>query len=147
MLDSFDNFEMEKILKSGKTINLYMPGVIVKKSKINKIGVFADRNFLKGEVVLQWNPKKILTKDEVAALPPSEKHYVSHYKPGEYILQNSPERYVNHSCCPNTEVVNNYDVAIRGIKKNEEITSDYFQDNVVMHFKCRCGSQNCKKFI
>ncbi len=124
-----------------------MIGVITKKSKINKTGVFATKNFKKGEIVLKWDPKKILTKEEVATLPRSEKHYVSNYKSDEYVLQNTPERYVNHSCNPNTEVIDNCDVAIRDIQKGEEITSDYSKDNDVIHFKCNCGSNNCKKSI
>ncbi len=124
-----------------------MTGVITKKSKINKIGVFAAKNFKKGEVALKWNPKKILTKREVDTLPQSKKHYVSNYKSSEYVLQGPLERYVNHSCNPNTEVIDNCDVAIRDIKKGEEITSDYSKDNAVIHFRCNCGSKNCKKFI
>ncbi|PIP76091.1 hypothetical protein CO134_00330 [Candidatus Kuenenbacteria bacterium CG_4_9_14_3_um_filter_39_14] len=62
-------------------------------------------------------------------------------------IQNPPERYINHSCNPNTEVIDNCDMAIRDIKKGEEITSDYSKDNAVIHFRCNCGSKNCKKSI
>lgn len=124
-----------------------MSDVVVKQSKISKKSVFAARDFKKDEVVLQWNPKKFLTKDEIETLLPAEKHYVSNYKSDEYILQNAPERYVNHSCDPNTEVINNCDVALRDIKKGEEITSDYSKDKLARHFKCNCGSRNCKKNI
>ena len=37
-----------------------MSNVIVKKSKINKKGVFAVKDFKKGEIVLKWNPKIIV---------------------------------------------------------------------------------------
>ncbi|PIS42917.1 MAG: hypothetical protein COT24_01035 [Candidatus Kerfeldbacteria bacterium CG08_land_8_20_14_0_20_40_16] len=124
-----------------------MANIIVKKSKINQRGVFANRDFKKGEVVLKWKPKKILTKKEASALPEEEKHYVSNYQLNEFILQSPPERYVNHSCEPNTEVINGCDIALREIKKGEEITSDYGKDNVFIHFKCNCGSKNCRKFI
>lgn len=40
-----------------------MKGIVVKKSKINKKGVFAARDFKKGEAVLKWN-SKILEKSE-----------------------------------------------------------------------------------
>lgn len=124
-----------------------MADIIVKKSNINNKGCFAARNFKKGEIVLKWKPKQILTKEEYNALSESEKRHTSSYKSGEYVLQAEPERYVNHSCDPNTEVINNCDVAIRDIKKGEEITSDYSKDEAVMHFECKCGSKNCKKFI
>ena len=121
--------------------------IIVKKSKISKFGVFAAKNFKKGEIVLKWKPNKILTKKQVDKLPKSEKHYVSSYAPGEYLLQQAPERYVNHSCNPNTEVKNNCDTAIKDIKKGEEITSDYRKDNIIHHFKCLCGSKKCRGVI
>lgn len=124
-----------------------MSNITIKKSKINKTGVFAAKDFKKGEIVLKWNPKQILTKKEIALLPESEKHYIYNSSPNEYILQNIPERYVNHSCEPNTKVINKSDVAIKDIKKGEEITSDYSTDTATMHFTCKCGSKNCKKNI
>ncbi len=36
-----------------------MKDIVVKKSKIIGKGVFAIRDFKKGEVVLKWNPKPI----------------------------------------------------------------------------------------
>lgn len=118
--------------------------IIVKKSKLNKKRVFAAHDFRRGEVVLKWKSKRILTKNEVDRLPESERHYVSHYTHGEYLLQQAPERFVNHSCDPNTKVQNNSDVAIRDIKKGEEITSDYSVADIQIHFTCKCGSKNCK---
>ena len=121
--------------------------IIVKKSKIEKLGIFAAKNFKKGEVVLKWKSKKTLTKEQVDKLSKAEKHYVSSYVSGEYLFQQAPERYVNHSCNPNTEVKNNCDVAIKDIKKGEEITSDYAKDNLIHHIKCRCSRKECKGFI
>lgn len=57
-----------------------------------------------------------------------------------------PERYVNHSCDPNTKAINNSDVAVRDIKIDEEITSDY-TGSVSKSFQCRCGSKNCRGII
>lgn len=122
--------------------------VIVKKSGIDKKGSFAARNFKKEEVVIKWKSPKKLTQAEVDHLPDSEKYYVSSYRPGEYILQQIPDRYVNHSCDPNTKVQGYSDVAIKDIKKDQEITSDYGTDNIQLHhFECHCGSKNCRKFI
>lgn len=121
--------------------------ISVRASKLNNKGVFAAKDFRKGDVVLRWQSNKILTKDDVEALPASEKHYVSNYTPGELLLQGEPERYVNHSCDPNTEVHENSDVAIRDIAKEEEITTDYSVAHIQQHFKCTCGSANCKGYI
>jgi uncharacterized protein len=121
--------------------------VILKKSAIDKQGVFAAKDFKKGEVVMAWHPKKILTKEEADKLPYSEKHFVSNYSEGQYILQNEPERFVNHSCNPSTKVKGMADTAARNIKKGEEITSDYSDGGLMIHFNCTCGSKNCRKYI
>lgn len=115
--------------------------VIVKKSKIQGKGVFANRNFKKGEVVLKWNPQEI-TKEEAEKLSAKEKHYLW-CQNGQYYLMQPPERYLNHSCDSNTKVKNKSDVAVRNIKKGEEITSTYNKKSSV-NFKCKCGVKNCK---
>jgi uncharacterized protein len=124
-----------------------MKDVILKKSGIDKKGVFAARDFKKGETVMAWHPIKIMSKEEADGLPESEKHFVSNYSEGQYILQSEPERYVNHSCSPSTKVKGMADVAARNIKKGEEITSDYSDGGLMIHFKCNCGSKNCRKYI
>ena len=120
-------------------------GLVVKKSRINKRGFFAARNFRKGEVVLRWHPK-ILTKAAVDKLPLSRKHDVDQVGKNRYVLQNPAERFMNHSCEPNTRVRNQTDVAIRDIKKGEEITSDYGK-GLILVFKCDCGSKKCRGII
>jgi len=49
--------------------------ILVKKSKINKKGVFAVKDFKKGEIALKWNPK-IIVRSEIDKLPKTEKHYI-----------------------------------------------------------------------
>lgn len=115
--------------------------IVVKKSRIDKRGVFAARDFKKGEVVLKWHPK-ILKKSEVDKLPSNKKHYIDRIGK-KYFLMQAPEKYVNHSCEPNTKAKNNCDIAARSIKKGEEITSNYNKDSLIP-FKCRCGSKKCK---
>lgn len=111
--------------------------IIVKKSKIQGKGVFANKDFKKGEIVLRWNPKKI-TKEEAEKLRIKQKHYL--YKErSKYFLMQSPEKYVNRSCDSNTAPKNMCDVATKSIKKGEEITSNYKNIN----FKCDCGSKDC----
>lgn len=121
--------------------------VVVKESKINNKGVFAARDFKKGEAVLKWHTDSILTVEQVAKLPASERHYIANYAGGKFLHQQEPERYVNHSCDPNTETGEDCDIAIRDIKAGEEITSDYSKSKMLMHFECNCGSKNCKKNI
>ncbi|MFH1607637.1 MAG: SET domain-containing protein-lysine N-methyltransferase [archaeon] len=123
-----------------------MKDAIIKNSKIHGKGTFANRDFKKGEVVIKYNLKE-LTKEEFENLPEKEKHYTSK-EDGKYLLFLPPARFVNHSCEANTNPMNKSDVAIKGIKKGEEITTDYTKDNVPgLNMKCNCGSKNCKRVI
>jgi SET domain-containing protein len=124
-----------------------MADVVVKKSKIEGVGVFASRNFKKGEVVIKWDISHQLTLKEFQKISKEEKRYVAHLE-GKYILMQSPARYVNHSCNANTYTHNFCDVAKQDIKKGEEITGDY-SENETPSFEmvCHCGSKNCRKII
>lgn len=121
--------------------------IIVKKSKINNKGVFAARDFKKGEVVLKWNPK-ILEKSEAEKIKIEEnlKHYLYKVGKNKYFLMQPPEKFVNHSCGANTQAKNSCDIAVKNIEKGEEITSDYGKGGSVS-FECKCGSKNCRGMI
>ncbi len=118
--------------------------VVVKKSRISGKDIFAKRGFSRGEVVLIWKPK-LIKKSELKAIPKEERAYIERVQKKFYLMQ-SPERYVNHSCDPNTVVKNKSDIALRNIKKGEKITSDY-SGTGIQSFRCRCGSGMCKKII
>ena len=95
--------------------------VIIKKSRIGQFdkGVFANRDFKKGEIVIRYNLKS-LTKQEFRKLPESKKQFTHTHRDKTY-LYSSSERYVNHSSNPNTiqNLKERYDVAARNIKKGE----------------------------
>ena len=109
-----------------------MGDVIIKKSKVRQFdkGIFANRDFKKGEIVIRYNNLKLLTEKEFEKLPKKEKNF-THVHWGVIYLYPSPARYVNHSSNPNTiqNLKDRYDVAIRDIKKGEEITTDATKDN------------------
>ena len=117
-----------------------MDNIVVKKSKINGKGVFAKRDFKKGEVVLRWNPKTISKKqfDELAKI---DSRYLLKQE-DDYFLMQSPEKFVNHSCDPNTKAEHGTDVALRDIETGEEITSSYYSN---LERDCNCGSKKCKR--
>ncbi len=125
-----------------------MVDLVVRESKIHGKGVFANKNFKKGEIVVKYNLKP-LTAEEFENLPESEKHFTSK-QDGQIWLFSSPERYVNHSCEPNTNpnLKEKIDFAIRDILKGEEILTDYTKDDVPgLNMVCNCGRANCKKII
>lgn len=101
--------------------------VEVRKSNIGQfedgLGVFACRDFKKGEVVVQWN-LKILTQEECDKLPEYEKNNFTHKREGVWFFYPVPERYVNRSNAPNVfpDFENQADIALRDIKKDEELS-------------------------
>tara|TARA_Y100000310_G_scaffold96993_1_gene94667 strand:+ start:580 stop:972 length:393 start_codon:yes stop_codon:yes gene_type:complete len=124
-----------------------MANVVVKKSKIHELGVFASRNFEKGEIILEWDVSYELKKEQIDNLPEEEKRYVA-FLEGKYILMQAPARYVNHSCSANTYMDNFCDVAKRDIKKGEEITANYSETMAPGEYMdCKCGNKNCRKII
>ena len=106
-----------------------MNKVIVKKGNLFGKGVFANRDFKKGEAVIKYRLKP-LTKQAFENLPEMEKNF-THTHWGVMYLYSSPERYVNHSSHPNTHpnLKDKCDVAIKAIKKGEEITTDATKDD------------------
>lgn len=106
-----------------------MPDVIIGKGNITGKGVYANRDFTNGEVVIQYH-LIALTKKEFENLPKSEQKF-THIHYGQIYLYSKPERYVNHSNNPNTyqNLETKCDVALRDIKKGEMITTDATKDD------------------
>src|SRR3989344_4136950 len=52
----------------------------VKKSKIEGKGVFADRDFKKGEIIIKWNISHQLAPEEAKKLPESEKRLLVYFR-------------------------------------------------------------------
>jgi len=90
---------------------------------------------------MKWDASVILAKNEARKIPKRHRKYLVFFK-GRYIMAQSPEKYLNHSCEPNTKEGRLCDVAARDIKKGEELTTDY-SVNAPPHIKmkCLCGSR------
>ncbi len=119
--------------------------VIVKNSNIEGLGIFALRNFKKGEIVLHWNTSHILSKEKIDQMSNKKKKYIS-FLDNKYVIMQEPEKYVNHSCNSNTITKKFCDIAIKNIQAGEEITTDYNKELISkISIKCNCGSKKCKK--
>jgi uncharacterized protein len=123
--------------------------VVVKKSKVQGKGVYANKNFKESEIILKIDDSHVV-KDVLKLTKKQNEYDCDYLSNGKVILMQSPEKYINHSCNPNSYVKTIKDIrkvlAIRIINKGEEITFDYsingYNDGT---FKCRCGSKNCRK--
>lgn len=107
-----------------------MSNLTIGKGSLAGKGVYANRDFKKGEVVIKYSLKP-LTKEKYKNLPKSKKMF-THTHWGVIYLYSEPERYVNHSQNPNTyqDLVKKCDIALRIIKKGEMITTDAKKDDI-----------------
>ena len=63
------------------------------------------------------------------------------------MVMQAPERYINHSCDPNVFIKNWKIIAMKPIKKGEEIVFDYsINSDFPVAFRCRCGAKSCRGF-
>jgi len=121
-------------------------------------GVYAKNNIKKGELLSVFGGY-VLTSREIDDLP--EELQDEGVTVGEDFILSSKKKsevedasYFNHSCDPNAGFHGQiFLVAMRNIKRDEEITFDYGM--VLFHakrikpykLKCLCGKELCRKFI
>ena len=120
-----------------------MRKIVMQSTKKKGQGVFAKQNITKGEVVHEGKPV-MLVKERTSH------SFQIQFK--AHVQLDKTSRTINHSCEPNTGVQYNiyagYEfVALRDIKKGEEITWDYETTEYISISvsKCLCGSPLCRK--
>ena len=130
----------------------------IKKSNIDKRGLYASRDIKDGKKIIEYKGK-IVTKKEVEENSKfdNEKAIYLFNLNKRYDLDGdfkyNTARLINHSCNPNCEVagvgLKVWVYAIRNIKKGEELSYDYGfgYDEFYKDFPCRCGSKNCVGYI
>ncbi len=112
------------------------------------LGVFANRDIGKGEVILVIEGPPI-SFAETKRRGPRECMAIQ-VDLGSYIDTQPPGVFVNHSCAPNSGIKHNrYLVALRRIPKGEEIRYDYSTTMEEHSFtmKCRCGAPSCRGVV
>jgi uncharacterized protein len=116
----------------------------ISNSTIHGKGIFANKDFSKGEVVLRWDScSKIISDKEYSKLSEGQKRMVF-----DGSLYFSPSQFMNHSCKANVKNIESYDTALRDIKEGEEITCNYIEENVpFITLNCNCGSKDCRKVL
>ena len=126
--------------------------VVVKKSS-SGLGLFAARDFKKGELVIEYTGEKITEAE-------------ANRRGGKYLFElnddwtidgkgrDNKARYINHACKPNAypelddAEEHIYIYAKRAIKPGEEITYHYgkmYFDQLINKDGCRCESCLSKK--
>ena len=101
--------------------------VLIQKSRIGQfkdgLGVFANREFRQGEIVLKWN-LKTLSHDEFTRLSEYEQENFCHRRKGIIYYYPDPERHVNRSKTPNVlpDFEQEANIAIKDIRRGEELS-------------------------
>jgi SET domain-containing protein len=133
-------------------------------SKIHGIGVFAARKIKKRQFIAEGihkeDYKDLVSWEEVKYANKDIKKKILDFCIGSPKGFVSPEDndfnklciewYFNHSCNGNVGFNKNGDfIAIRNIRKGEELTYDYglAESNPKFKMKCNCSNSNCRKII
>lgn len=127
----------------------------IRETSINGKGTFAIEDIKKGEMIY-IRGGELMLKEEAFNYKPNEcpnglhpitdNYFLAARREEDYIMQKA---YVNHSCDANCGLRGEITyVAMRDIKKGEEITQDYgLLDNNEYSFECTCCKPNCRKII
>ncbi len=128
------------------------PAIVVWDSCIHGKGLVATGLIRAGEVVWRTSPgMTLIPVAEVNAWSEEkrqEMHFVAYqYNEDYFIMADEADRYMNHSCDPNTW----FDgadtlLARRDIKPGEEVTYDYAMTEIAGEWdmSCACGSPFCR---
>ena len=136
-------------------MKLYKEG----SSKINRKGLFANKDIVKGTKIINYIGK-IITKKQTDENPKFDngKAIYLYNLNNKYDLDGdfkyNTARLINHSCEPNCEVdgvgLKLWIYSIKDIKKGDELSYDYgfsFDKMDYKDFPCKCRSKNCCGYI
>ncbi|MFH1626955.1 MAG: SET domain-containing methyltransferase [bacterium] len=124
----------------------------VKNTK-NRKGVFADKNFKKGETIFEFHGKFFTYEELPTPYNEVEDHFV---QIGENLYMGPSggiDDFFNHSCAPNAglkiEDKKVFLTAIKNISSGDEITWDYSttMDEDDWEMDCECESKTCRRRI
>lgn len=119
------------------------------ESAIHGHGIFARKDIKRGETVFIAKGKMmkldLKTKEEAMSNPDMIGINKNTWLDPSLIWG----AYINHSCDPTVGIKGTVTfVALRDIKKGEEITFDYsISEDTLWEMQCNCGAKNCRKVI
>jgi SET domain-containing protein len=141
------------------------PRLVVRRSGIQGLGVFARRRIRKGQRIIEYTGEIISSEEEARRYDDDamERHHTFLFKIDDDTCidatrRGSVARFINHSCDPNCEAVwedrRIFIEAVRNIQPGVELSYDYAfeHDGPVTpqdkeRYACRCGSKNCRGTI
>ncbi len=128
-----------------------MEDFVLKKGR-KGTGVYANRDFRKGEFVMKLGGKAYRRKDNPKGFDSPKSYYLQVGVDRFLGPTKTADNFLNHSCRPSCAVNagrSPFLFAIKGIKKGDEINFDYSttmcKDEWEM--ECICGSRGCRKKV
>jgi len=118
------------------------------KSKIHGKGIILNRNIKKDKIIFRFTGKTVKNRFIPWHYGRTwlQVGYMEWIMPGP----DSAASYLNHSCNPNVGIKGRKTiVAMRPLKKGEEITMDYALSDTLplWHMRCNCKAKNCRKVV
>jgi len=130
-----------------------IPQVQLTLSAIHRQGVTATAPFREGDRILPIDDSRAVTPSHPLDEAKGEfSHHCDYLAQGRVVLMQPPERFINHSCDPNTYVKTidgvRWVIARRPIAPGEEITFDYsINSSGDTVWTCHCGSPRCRRQV
>jgi uncharacterized protein len=124
------------------------PLAIVAAASKHGLGIFATRDIVSQEEFYQYSGR-IISFEETLQLGPLEGHAIQ-VSATKYLYADEPGRLINHSCAPNVGLNEKMRlIALRNIKKGEEIFFDYSTSMMERWWEmpCACGTAICRGVI
>ncbi len=130
----------------------------IKKSKIDKNGLYAIKDIKKGTKIIEYKGKIIsIRQSEINPKFDNKRAIYLFNINKKYDLDGdfkfNTARLINHSCDPNCEVFGTgmkiWVYAMKDIKKGDELSYDYgfSYDKDFKDFPCKCRSKKCAGYI
>lgn len=126
----------------------------IKKSKISGKGVFANKNFKKGDYIYTLKGEECTSTEIEFRIKKGVERQDDPLQIDKIKfldINDDLSYHFNHSCSPSTGLRNKSDLyALENIKKGEEITFDYsatVSRDMDWKMNCNCKSKNCRKVI
>lgn len=128
-----------------------MKKIYISTSTIAGNGVVVGENIKKGEIIQRFKGKikSHVVENKEDSISDVYTNWLGVGK-DKWIEVEYPLQYVNHSCNPNSGIKGRVTiVALRNIKKDEEITIDYSttESDDLWEMKCKCREKNCRHII
>ena len=124
--------------------------LIVRSSPIHAAGVFTLEAVPKGARILEYTGERLVHEQADRLYADRPYTYLFGVGDGVHVIDGyGMSMYVNHSCRPNCETVEDEEhrvwiVAMRDIEPGEELTYDYLLYDGEGEAPCTCGAANCR---